>query len=37
MISNKYEKKKDQDRDALLAELAALRAEQSKKNQETQE
>ena len=34
---NQHEKKKDQDRDALLAELAALRAEQSKKNQETQE
>jgi signal peptidase len=31
-----YEKKKDEDRDALLAELEALRAEKNKKNEDTQ-
>lgn len=31
-----YEKKKDKDRDALLAELEALRAERNKKNEDTQ-
>ena len=31
-----YEKKKDQDRDALLAELEALRAEKNKKNEDTE-
>lgn len=31
-----YEKKKDEDRDALLAELEALRAEKNKRNDDTQ-
>ena len=31
-----FEKKKDEDRDALLAELEALRAEKNKKNEDTQ-
>ena len=31
-----FQKKKDEDRDALLAELEALRAEKNKKNEDTQ-